>query len=42
VEALENAKAATRKNGVPKDKISALLKDAIPEGNQTLKQELKH
>jgi hypothetical protein len=41
VEALEFATAATRKSGVPKDEISALLKDAIAEGNQTLKQELK-
>jgi hypothetical protein len=41
VEALENATAATRKSGVPKDEISALVKDAIAEGNQTLKQELK-
>jgi hypothetical protein len=41
VEALENATAATRKSGVPKDEISALLKDAIAKGNQTLKQELK-
>jgi hypothetical protein len=30
-----------RKSGVPKDEISALLKDAIAKGNQTLKQELK-
>jgi hypothetical protein len=41
VEGLENATTTTRKNGVPKDEITALLKDVIAEGNQTLKQELK-
>jgi hypothetical protein len=41
VEALENATTAPEKNGVPKEEITALLKDAIVEGNQTLKCEFK-
>jgi hypothetical protein len=40
VEALENATATSKRNGVPKDEINALLKDAIAEGNQALKHEL--
>jgi hypothetical protein len=39
VEALENATAAPKRNGMPKEEITALLKDAIAEGNQTLKRE---
>jgi hypothetical protein len=40
VEALENTTAIPKCNGVPKEEINALLKDAIVEGNQTLKREL--
>jgi hypothetical protein len=41
VEAMENATAAPKRKGVAKEEISSLLKDAITEGNQTLKRELK-
>jgi hypothetical protein len=41
VEALENATVAPKKSGVAKDKITALMKDAITESNKTLKRELR-
>ena len=41
IEALENVTAVSKNNSTHKDEISALLKDAIAEGNLTLKQELK-
>jgi hypothetical protein len=41
IEELENATAAPNKSGVAKDEITALMKDAITEGNQTLKRELR-
>jgi hypothetical protein len=40
VEALGNATTTPKCNGVPKEEINALLKDAIAEGNQALKREL--
>jgi hypothetical protein len=41
VKAMENATAVPKCKGVAKEEISSLLKDAIVEGNQTLKRELK-
>jgi hypothetical protein len=41
VEALENATVAPKRSVVAKDGITALMKNAITEGNQTLKHELK-
>ena len=39
---MENATAAApRRNGVPKEELTSLVKDAIAEGNQNLKRELK-
>ena len=41
IEALENATAAPKKKRVAKVDITSLLKEAIGEGNQSLKRELK-
>jgi hypothetical protein len=41
IEAIENATAAPKKRAGIKEEISSLLKEAIAEGNQTLKQELR-
>jgi hypothetical protein len=35
VEALKDATVASKKNGVPKEEITALLKDAIAKGNHS-------
>ena len=40
VEALENATTTPKHNGVPKEEINALFKDAITKRNQALKHEL--
>jgi hypothetical protein len=41
VVALENATAPPKRSEVAKDEITALMKEAISEGNQTLKRELR-
>ena len=42
IKAMENATvAAPKRNGVPKEELTSLVKDAIAEGNQNLKRELK-
>jgi hypothetical protein len=41
VEAIENVVAAPKRRTGTKEEISTLLKEAIAEGNQTLKQELR-
>jgi DNA anti-recombination protein RmuC len=40
-EAIENATAAPKRRAGTKEEISSLLKEAIAEGNQALKQELR-
>jgi hypothetical protein len=41
VVAMENATAAPKRSGVPKEELTSLVKDAIVEGNQNLKREIK-
>jgi hypothetical protein len=41
VEAIENATAAPKRRAGTKEEISSLVKEAIAEGSQTLKQELR-
>jgi hypothetical protein len=41
VVAMENATAAPKRSGVPKEELTSLVKDAIAEGNQNLKREIK-
>jgi hypothetical protein len=41
IAAMENATLAPKRSGVPKEEITALVKDAIAEGNQNLKREIK-
>jgi hypothetical protein len=41
VVSIENATAAPKRSGVPKEEITSLVKDAIAEGNQILKKEIK-
>jgi hypothetical protein len=41
VEAIENATTAPKQRVGAKEEISSLLKEAIAEGNQMLKQELR-
>jgi hypothetical protein len=41
VVAMENATAAPKRSGMPKEELTSLVKDAIGEGNQNLKREIK-
>jgi Zn-dependent M16 (insulinase) family peptidase len=38
---MENATAAPKRSGVSKEELTSLVKDAIAEGNQNLKREIK-
>jgi hypothetical protein len=39
--AMENAITTPKRSGVPKEELTSLVKDAIAEGNQNLKREIK-
>jgi hypothetical protein len=41
VVAMENATTAPKRSSVPKEELTSLVKDAIAEGNQNLKREIK-
>jgi hypothetical protein len=41
VVAMENATAAPKRSGMPKEELTSLVKDAIAEGTQNLKREIK-
>jgi hypothetical protein len=38
---MENATAAPKRSGMPKEELTSLVKDAIAEGTQNLKREIK-